>query len=209
MKLKKAFFLCCVSVVLSGCIPPDDSPGQDRNPGHFYFEKDPAIADRHAGTYDGVVCVVTSDSVIDTLSTCHITFGGHKDMHIYTNIPANVLAKLTTSNEDKDAFDNSRDSCPLKLEYYVLRWEGETKDPLYSYEINDWKGSMGFIIRNHVYKFSFSIKQKELYDSKFSEYKYYGLPAKGFSFNFVTITKDGEEIPLEVDKELTVIGDWL
>lgn len=130
-------------------------------------------------------------------------------MHIYTNIPANVLAKLTTSNEDKDAFDNSRDSFPLKLEYYVLRWEGETKDPLYSYEINDWKGSMGFIIRNHVYKFSFSIKQKELYDSKFSEYKYYGLPAKGFSFNFVTITKDGEEIPLEVDKELTVIGDWL
>lgn len=91
----------------------------------------------------------------------------------------------------------------------MLRWEGETKDPLYSYEINDWKGSMGFIIRNHVYKFSFSIKQKELYDSKFSEYKYYGLPAKGFSFNFVTITKDGEEIPLEVDKELTVIGDWL
>lgn len=80
-------------------------------------------------------------------------------MHIYTNIPANVLAKLTTSDEDKDAFDNSRDSFPLKLEYYVLRWEGETKDPLYSYEINDWKGSMGFIIRNHVYKFSFSEKE--------------------------------------------------
>lgn len=68
---------------------------------------------------------------------------------------------------------------------------------------------MGFVIRNHVYKFSFSIKQKRLYDSKFSEYKYDGLPVKGFSFNFVTITKDGAEIPLEANKELTVLGEWL
>ena len=209
MKLEKAFFLCWVSFALSGCFPKDNSPGQDDNSGHCYYEEDPAIADRHAGTYEGVVCVVTSDTIIDTLSTCHITFGDHKDMHIYSNIPANVLAKLTTSDEDKDAFDNCRDSFPLKLGYYVVRWQGETDKPLYSYMINDWKGSMGFVIRNHVYKFSFSIKQKRLYDSKFSEYKYYGLPAKGFSFNFVTITKDGEEIPLEADKELTVLGEWL
>lgn len=209
MKLRKAFVLFCVSVALSGCIPWDDSPYPNSDEGHCFVEDDPAIADRHAGTYDGVVCVVTSDTIIDTLSACHITFGDHKDMHIYSNIPANALAKLTTSDEDKDAFDNSKDSFSLKLGYYVIRWQGQTKDPLYSYKIDDWKGSMGFIIRNHVYKFSFSIKQKRSYDPKFSEYKYDGLPVKGFSFKNITIKKDGEEIPLAANKELTVLGDWL
>jgi hypothetical protein len=209
MKLRKAFVLCCVSVALSGCIPRDDSPYPYHDEAHCFMEKDPAIADRHAGTYEGVVCVVTSDTIIDTLSVCHITFGDHKDMHIYSSIPANALAKLTTSDEDKDAFENSKDSFSLKLGYDVTRWQGETKDPLYSYDIEDWKGSMGFIIRNHVYKFSFSIKQKRLYDAKFSGYKYDGLPVKGFSFKYITITKDGENIPLEANKELTVLGEWL
>ena len=49
-------------------------------------------------------------------------------------------------------------------------------------------------------------KEKKLYDPKF----YYDeFPTKGFSFKNITITKDGEEIPLEANKELTVLGDWL
>lgn len=120
MKHRKAFVLCCLSVVLSGCIPRGDSPYPDSDDGHCFVEDDPAIADDHAGTYDGVVCVVTSDTIIDTLSACHITFGGHKDMHIYSNIPVNALAKLTTSDEDKDAFDSSKDSFSLKLEYLSI-----------------------------------------------------------------------------------------
>ncbi len=209
MKLRKAFVLCCVSVALSGCIPRDDSPLPKGYDGPCFGENNPAIADRHAGTYNGVVCVVTSDTIIDTLSVCHITFGDYKDMHIYSDIPANALARLTTSGEDKDAFDNSKDSFPLKLGYYVIRWQGKTKDPLYSYEIDDWKGSKTLNINNHVYQFSFSIKQKKIYDPKFYKYRYDEFPTKGFSFKYITITKDGEEIPLEANKELTVLGDWL
>ena len=209
MKLKIAFVLCCVSIVLSGCFPRDDSPLPKGYDGPCFGEGDPAIADRHAGTYDGMVCVVTSDTIIDTLSTCHITFGDHNDMHIYSNIPANALAKFTTSDEDKNAFDNSKDSFLIKLVYYVIRWQGKTKEPLYSYEINNRKGSEDINIKNHVYHLSFSIKQKKIYDPKFYEYRYDELPVKGFSFSFVTITKDGAEIPLEANKELTVLGEWL
>lgn len=42
-----------------------------------------------------------------------------------------------------------------------------------------------------------------------SVYKYDELPVKEFSFKYITITKDSEEIPLEANKELTVLGDWL
>ena len=52
----------------------------------------------------------------------------------------------------------------------------------------------------------FFIKEKKIYDPKF----YYDeFPTKGFSFKNITITKDGEEILLEANKELTVLGDWL
>ena len=209
MKLRKAFVLFCVSVAMSGCIPWDDNPYPNGYYGPCFGENNPAIVDRHAGTYDGVVCVVTSDTIIDTLSACHITFGDYKDMHIYSNLPVKALAELTTVDEDKDAFYNSKDSFSLKLGYYLIRWQGQTKDPLYSYEIHDWNGSKNLNIKNHVYQFSFSIKQKKIYDPKFSDYKYYELPAKGFSFKNITIQKDGEEIPLAANKELTVLGDWL
>ncbi|MDD7189704.1 MAG: hypothetical protein PUH41_04250 [Prevotella sp.] len=90
------------------------------------------------------------------------------------------------------------------MKYGLIRWQG--KDSLYSYKIYDWKGSKNFKIENHVYQFFFFIKEKKIYDPKF----YYDeFPTKGFSFKNITITKDGEEIPLEANKELTVLGDWL
>ena len=204
MELKKAFVLCCVSVVLSGCIPRDDCPYPENYSKPCFLTSNPAIVDRHAGTYNGVVCVRTSDVIMDTLSVCHITFGDHDDMHICSNIPVSALAKLTTSDEDKDAFYNCKDSFLLKLKYGLIRWPG--KESLYSYKIYDWKGSKNFKIENHVYQFFFFIKEKKIYDPKF----YYDeFPTKGFSFKNITITKDGEEILLEANKELTVLGDWL
>ena len=214
MEIRKTFILCGISIltgVLWGC-QRDDSPlPYDPSKETHLVENNPTVADDHAGIYDGVVCIATSDSITDTLSACHVTFGDHNDMYVYTYIPVNALAKLVSSEDDIKSFTSSKESFPLKLRYFMEKWKGWEDNILYTYEIEDWDGSKEIRIPPHVYNVTFQIRPKKSYDPRFSEYEYISnaMPTKGFSLKYISITRDGKEIPMLDNKELVVLSDWL